>query len=86
VGLIQYEIEKAGIPTISISHLRDLTEKVRVPRAMHLRFPLGRSFGKANETELQKQILLDAIHYLKEINVPETIIKLPYKWKGSKVK
>jgi D-proline reductase (dithiol) PrdB len=86
VGLIQYAIEKAGIPTISISHLRDLTEKVRVPRALHLRFPLGRSFGKAGEVEFQKQILTDAIRFLGEIKEPETIEKLPYKWKGSKAK
>ena len=82
MGLIQYAIEKAGIPTISISHLAHLTKKVRVSRALHLKFPLGRSFGKAGEVEMQRQILLDSLHYLKEITKPETIIKLPYKWKG----
>jgi D-proline reductase (dithiol) PrdB len=82
VGLIQYAIENAGIPTISISHLSHLTEKVRVPRALHLKFPLGRSFGKALDVEMQRQILLDGIRYLKEITEPETMIKLPYKWKG----
>jgi D-proline reductase (dithiol) PrdB len=82
VGLIQFAIEKAGIPTISITHLAELTEKVRVPRSLHLRFPLGRSFGRAGEQQMQRQILLDAIHYLKEIDVSETMIKLPYKWKG----
>lgn len=82
MGLIQYAIEKAGISTISITHLAELTSKVRVPRSLHLRFPLGRSFGRAGEVEMQKQILLDSIHYLKEIEKPETMIKLPYKWKG----
>jgi len=82
VGLIQYGIENAGIPTISITHLADLSEKVRIPRALHLRFPLGRSFGRAGEQDLQRKILLDAIYYLREVTVPETIIKLPYKWKG----
>jgi len=82
VGLIQYGIENAGIPTISITHLADLSEKVRIPRALHLRFPLGRSFGRAGEQDLQRKILLDAIYYLREMTVPETIIKLPYKWKG----
>lgn len=86
MGLIQFEIEKVGISTISISHLRDLTEKVRVPRALHLRFPLGRSFGRAGEVELQKQILMDAIRFLGAMTEPETIIKLPYKWKGSHVR
>ena len=84
MGLIQYAIEKQGIPTISISHLIDLTEKVRVPRALHLRFPLGRSFGRSGEADMQRQILLDCIGYLAQINEPETIVKLPYKWKGRK--
>ena len=82
MGLIQFAIENAGMPTISITHLADLTAKVRVPRSLHLSFPLGRSFGRAGEYHLQGQILEDAIHYIREINVPETIIKLPYKWKG----
>lgn len=80
-GLLQYEIEKSGISTISVIHLKSLIEKIRVPRALHLRFPLGRSFGRAFEVELQKDILLDAIKYLTEINEPETMIKLPYKWR-----
>jgi hypothetical protein len=84
VGLIQFGIEKAGIPTISISHLPELTKIVRVPRALHLRFPLGRSFGKAGEVDIQRQILLDCLHYLQNITEPENIIALPYKWKGRK--
>ncbi len=84
MGLIQYALEKEGIPTISISHLVDLTTKVRVPRALHLRFPLGRSFGRAREVDVQRQILLDCINYLQEITQPETVVKLPYKWKGRK--
>jgi hypothetical protein len=86
VGLIQYGIEKAGIPTISISHLPELTEKVRVPRALHLRFPLGRSFGKAGEVDMQRSILIDAMEHLSFIDKPETIIKLPYKWQGGRKK
>ncbi|TDL66201.1 hypothetical protein E2R56_23805 [Rhodococcus qingshengii] len=82
MGLIQFAIEKAGIPTISITHLVNLSEKVRVPRALHLRFPLGRSFGRAGEQDLQRKILFDAIQYLEKITVPESIIELPYKWKG----
>lgn len=82
MGLIQYGIEKAGIPTISITHLGNITKKVRVSRALQTKFPLGRSYGKAGEVEMQRQILLDCLYYLTEIKEPETIIKLPYKWKG----
>ncbi|GAB7387837.1 hypothetical protein BSNK01_16740 [Bacillaceae bacterium] len=79
--MIQYGIEAAGIPTISISHLPELTKKVRVPRALHLRFPLGRSFGRAGDREMQRKILLDLLYYLQEIREPETIVTLPYRWK-----
>ncbi|MBM4762968.1 hypothetical protein GNT69_11870 [Bacillus sp. B15-48] len=80
--MIQYAIEKAGISTISISHLGHLTKKVRVPRALQIKFPLGRSFGKAGEIEMQRKILVDCLYYLKEMTEPETMVKLPYKWKG----
>lgn len=84
MGLIQYAIENEGIPTISISHLVNLTKKIRVPRALHLSLPLGRSFGVANNHSLQRKIILDMLHYLEEFDQPETIVKLPYRWKEIK--
>lgn len=83
MGLIQYGVERAGIPTISITHLVELTRKVRVPRALHLQFPLGRSFGRAGDQVTQRLILLDALHYLRAMEKPEMIIKLPYRWRGT---
>jgi D-proline reductase (dithiol) PrdB len=80
--LIQYAIEKEGIPTLSITHLPELTQKVRVPRALHLKYPLGRSFGRAGERDIQRQILQDCLYYLEHIKEPETIEVLPYRWKG----
>jgi D-proline reductase (dithiol) PrdB len=84
VGLIQYHIEKAGIPTISITHLLTLTKKVRVPRALYLKFPMGRSFGRAGDLQTQRRILLDALTYLQTIESPETVITLPYRWREKK--
>lgn len=83
MGLIQQEVEKAGIATASITHLSDLTEKVGVPRALHLRFPLGRSFGAAGQKELQKRIVLDMLETVETVQQPRTIQKLPYRWKKS---
>ena len=82
MGLIQYGIEKAGIPAISITHLAHLTRKVRVSRALQTKFPLGRSFGKAGEVDMQSRVLRDCLHYLKEIKESEMIVKLPYKWEA----
>jgi len=37
VGLVQREIEKKGIPTISISIVRKFTEEIRPSRAVFLK-------------------------------------------------
>ena len=64
MGLIQYGIEKVGIPAISITHLAHLTRKVRVSRALQTKFPLGRSFGKAGEVDMQRHSIIRLLNAL----------------------
>jgi len=45
VGLIQRAIEKAGISTISVSLSKEITQKLRPPRAVFPGFPLGHPIG-----------------------------------------
>ncbi|MBE9504225.1 MAG: hypothetical protein IME96_08640 [Proteobacteria bacterium] len=84
MGLIQREIEKAGIPTISISILRKLTEEVRPPRAVYLKWPFGHPLGEPGNVAQQMTVMRDAFKALKEIKKPGTIIDLPYRWKREK--
>ena len=76
MGLIQRAIEAGGIPTISISLNRTITEKVKPPRALLVGFPLGHPMGNPSDEELQRQILLAGLKYLKEIGDPGTIVDL----------
>ncbi|MBP1933162.1 D-proline reductase (dithiol) PrdB [Ammoniphilus resinae] len=78
--MIQRAIEAEGIRTAAISHLPKVTEKVRAPRSLYLRFPLGRSFGGAGSIDLQRQILQDAVQFA-VTGEPESIVELPYRWK-----
>jgi len=57
VGLIQREIEYAGISTVSLSVLREITEKIRPPRALFAPFPLGYPLGEPNNSALQTRIV-----------------------------
>lgn len=57
-------IEAAGIPTVSTSVLREITEKVRPPRVVWLDRPLGYPLGEAGNAELQKRILRHALGLL----------------------
>jgi hypothetical protein len=74
VGLIQRAIEEAGIPTLSISLNRTITEKVKPPRAVLVGFPLGHPMGSPFDKKTQKSLLLESLTLLKDIRVPGTLV------------
>lgn len=74
VGLIQSVIEKMGIPTVSISLLREVTERVAPPRALFVDFPLGYPLGTPNNKAEQVRILRAAFALLPE-SVPPAILR-----------
>ena len=73
VGLIQSIIEKAGIATVSITLLREITEKVDPPRALFVNRPLGYPLGAPNDVQVQCQIILSALALLSR-PVPPSIL------------
>jgi len=70
VGLIQRAIEFAGITTVSISLLREITEKIRSPRALFVPFPLGYPLGEPHNPDLQLRIMRAAFSLLPHTDVP----------------
>jgi D-proline reductase (dithiol) PrdB len=74
VGLIQRAIEAEGVPTISISLNKRITEKVRPPRALLVDFPLGHPMGNPFDYGVQRKILVEALMYLQVIVDPGTIL------------
>lgn len=64
VGLIQSIIEKAGIATVSISLLREVTERVAPPRALVVDRPLGFPLGAPGDPEIQTRIVMAALELL----------------------
>jgi len=57
-------IEKSGIPTVSISLLREVTERVRPPRALDVDRPLGYPLGAPHDTRLHMRIITAALELL----------------------
>jgi len=70
VGLIQRAIEYAGITTVSISLLREITEKIQPPRALFVPFPLGSPLGEPNNSVLQTRIIEVAFKLLTRNDIP----------------
>jgi hypothetical protein len=62
--LLQSIIEKAGIATVSISLLLEVTRRVQPPRVLAVDRPLGYPLGEPHNADLQKQIMLSAFALL----------------------
>ncbi len=79
-GLVQREIEAAGIPTVGVSVCRDITYQLQVPRAVGLRFPLGNPFGAPMDTPMHSRVLKDALSLIQSAKAPGEVVDLPYDW------
>ncbi|MBI2882486.1 MAG: hypothetical protein HYY11_01025 [Candidatus Methylomirabilis oxyfera] len=81
MGLLQRAIEAEGIPTIGITLQKEVTKKVKPPRAVYLRYPFGHPLGEAFHVKQQRTILLDALQALETITEPGTILEPGYLWR-----
>lgn len=77
VGLIQRAIEYAGITTVSISLLREITEKIKPPRALFVPYPLGHPLGEPNDSALQTRIIRAAFALLTRNDAPVFEVFVP---------
>ena len=80
MGLIQRAIEERGVPTVSVTVARDVTEAIKVPRALFLPWPMGHHFGAPFHSDLQRRVVLAALGLLETGNEAGTILDLRIKW------
>jgi hypothetical protein len=70
VSLIAAELERRGIPTVSIVLLREVAERVRPPRALWVPFPHGYPLGRPDDPVLQRDVIVRALELLAREDVP----------------
>jgi hypothetical protein len=80
VGLVQREIEAAGLTTITLSSIPDLMAAVSVPRVAAIEYPLGRPLGQPGDRKGQMVVLRATLQALEEIDTPGSVIHLPFEW------
>jgi hypothetical protein len=80
VGLIARAEEAQGIATVSLTSCRDITEKVKPPRACFLDYPLGNNAGIPKDAANQRAILRAVLQSLPAFSQPGQIIDLPFRW------
>jgi len=83
VGLVQREIEAAGLSTITLSGIPDLTAAMSPPRVAAIEHPLGFAFGQARDPEGQRAVLRATLQTLVQMDSPGGVEHLPFEWPGS---
>ena len=68
--MIQREIEQAGVATVSLSLVKEFTERIRPPRALWVPFPFGRPLGAPGNPGIQTEVLLSALALLEHADPP----------------
>ena len=86
MGLVQREIEAAGLSTISLCMMPELTTSVGVPRMAGIEHPFGLTLGRPGDAVRQLAVLRATLRALEEISQPGTVMHLPFEWdRGEKL-
>jgi D-proline reductase (dithiol) PrdB len=80
MGVLARAVERRGLPTVSSSNARDITELVKPPRAGFLNFPLGNSVGQPGQPEQQRDICGDILRLAERSDQPGILANLPAVW------
>ncbi|MDH3455736.1 MAG: hypothetical protein OER90_02745 [Gemmatimonadota bacterium] len=81
MGLVARAIERAGIPTVTLSVVRSMTDALPAPRNVFVRFRLGQVLGEPGHVDQQQAVLRDTLHAVDRIAQTGAVIDLPYRWK-----
>ena len=77
-------MERRGIPTVSPTVARDVTEHARPPRALFLPFMMGHHFGVPFHRELQRRVVLECLALLATAERSGEIRDLPVTWAAAR--
>ena len=77
---MQRAVERRGIPTVSPTVARDVTEHAKPPRAVFLPFMMGHQFGVPFHRELQRRVILECLDLLVSAKRSGEIRTVPLAW------
>jgi hypothetical protein len=77
---VQRRIEAAGLTTVTLSSIPDLTAAVGVPRVAAIEYPQGRPLGQPGDAEGQAAVLRAALSVTETAEDPGTVVDLPFEW------
>lgn len=73
-------IEEAGLPTVIVTMMPDVAERIGAPRIVGVEFPYGHPFGVPHDRTMQRRVLGTALTVLSGAARPGTRIDLDIEW------
>ena len=73
-------MDRDFIETASVTLARDITQRVKAPRALFLPFMMGHHFGVPHHRTLQREVVLTALGLLETTTVSGEIAVFPKTW------
>lgn len=73
-------IERAGIPTVLVTMMPSLAERLFTPRIVGVEFPFGHPFGAPGEHAVQRDVLRTALAVLSGATRPGTRLDIDREW------
>jgi hypothetical protein len=80
VPVLARSFETAGMSTILVTMMPDLSERIGVPRTVGVEFPFGHTLGHAGDRDEQMAVIRDALRVLRDASGPGRVEHLPYEW------
>lgn len=81
MGLVARVIEGRGIPTVTASVVRSMTDATPGPRNAFVPFRLGQVFGEPGAVGQQQAVLRAVLETVYEVTEPGGVRVLPFRWK-----
>jgi len=80
VGLIQRVLGEAGISTVSLTLVREITALVKPSKALYVQHPFGLTLGGIGDRTTHEAILRDCLRWAEKTLPAGEIVELPYRW------
>jgi D-proline reductase (dithiol) PrdB len=81
-AIVSRALEAAGVSTVTLTTVREVTEQIRVPRPLFINFPFGRTLGPPHAVALQRSIMDDVLGAFRTMDRAGRLRALPYAWEG----
>lgn len=81
MGLIQRVIDIFGIPTISLTLVKEMTSLIKPSKALFIQHPFGLTLGEIGDSATHEAVLRDCLLFASQQLPAGSIVDLQYQWK-----